>query len=115
MTADHLFPILESEADSELLVQVVSKLVVADVPERVIDGIHLGRLTALSKPDGGVRGIVAADIVRRLWPEPSRNSLPRDQRWPPYLSSTPFRRRRVANVSHTSCRPSPTKTPTPQS
>ena len=26
----------------------------------------LGRLTALQKPDGGVRGIVAGDVVRRL-------------------------------------------------
>ena len=66
VTADHLFPILESEADSELLVQVASKLAVVDVPEEVIDGIRLGRLTALAKPDGGVRGIVVGDIVRRL-------------------------------------------------
>ena len=28
--------------------------------------IWLGRMTALSKPDGGVRGIVVGDIVRRL-------------------------------------------------
>ena len=28
--------------------------------------IRLGRMTALSKPDGGVRGIVAGDVVRRL-------------------------------------------------
>ena len=28
--------------------------------------VRLGRLTALSKPDGGVRGIVAGDVVRRL-------------------------------------------------
>ena len=27
---------------------------------------RLGRLTALSKPDGGVRGIIAGDVVRRL-------------------------------------------------
>ena len=28
--------------------------------------VRLGRLTALSKPDGGVRGIIAGDVVRRL-------------------------------------------------
>ena len=66
MTADHLFSILESEADSELLVQVASKLAVGDVPDEVIDGIRVGRLTALAKPDGGVRGIVVGDIIRRL-------------------------------------------------
>ena len=57
MTADHLFSILESEADSELLVQVASKLAVGDVPDEVIDGIRVGRLTAFAKPDGGVREI----------------------------------------------------------
>ena len=56
MIADHLFSILESEADSELLVQVVSKLAVGDVPDEVIDGIWVGRLTALAKQDGSVRG-----------------------------------------------------------
>ena len=65
MTVDHLFPILESEPDSELLVQVVSKLACGDVPEEVIDGIRLWRLTALNKP-GGVREIVVGDIIRRL-------------------------------------------------
>ena len=30
------------------------------------DAIRLGRLTALQKPNGGVRGIVAGNIVRRL-------------------------------------------------
>ena len=31
-----------------------------------INIIRIGRLTALSKLDGGVRGIVAGDVVRRL-------------------------------------------------
>ena len=31
-----------------------------------IDLIIVGRLTALSKPDGGVRGTVASDVIRRL-------------------------------------------------
>ena len=50
MTADHLFPILESEVDSGMLVQVASRLAVGDIPEEVVDGIRLGRLTALAKP-----------------------------------------------------------------
>ena len=41
---DHLFPIFESETDSELFVQVASKLAIADVPQEVTDGIRLGRL-----------------------------------------------------------------------
>ena len=66
MTSDHLFPVLESPAVSELLVQVASHLAVGRVPEEIIEVIRLGRLTALSKPDGGVRGIVVGDILRRM-------------------------------------------------
>ena len=59
MTADHLSTILDNEADSMLLVAACSK-------GDVIEGLRVGRLTALQKPDGGVRGIVVGDIVRRL-------------------------------------------------
>ena len=38
----------------------------AAVPEEILDVIRLGRLTALAKPSGGIRGIVCGDIVRRL-------------------------------------------------
>ena len=33
--------------------------------EIVVQIVKMGRLTALSKPDGGVRGIVAGDVFRR--------------------------------------------------
>ena len=66
MTSDHLFPVLEREADSQLLAKVGSCLAVGNVPDEIIDAIRLGRITALSKPDGGVRGIVVGDIVRRM-------------------------------------------------
>ena len=66
MAADHLFPILENGRDSMLLVEMVSTLATGKVPTEIIDGIQLGRLTALQKPDGGVRSIVVGDIVRRL-------------------------------------------------
>ncbi len=38
----------------------------ADVPGAAVEAMRLGRLTALRKPDGGVRRIVAGDVVRRL-------------------------------------------------
>ena len=38
----------------------------AQVPETVAHGIAMARLTALSKPDGGVRGIATGDVFRRL-------------------------------------------------
>ena len=66
MTSDHLFPVLESEVASELLSQVASLLSVGQVPHTILEAIRLGRLTALQKPDGGVRGIVVGDIIRRL-------------------------------------------------
>ena len=66
MTSDHLFPVLESEAASELLTQVASLFAVGQVLHDILEAIRLGRLTALQKPDGGVRGIVVGDIFRRL-------------------------------------------------
>ena len=66
MTPDHLFPLLESEADSELFTRVGSLLAVARVPHVILEAIRLGRLTALSKPHGGVRGIVVGDRLRSL-------------------------------------------------
>ena len=66
MTSDHLFPLLESDHDSDLFCQVGSLLATGNIPTEVLEGFRLGRLTALRKPDGGVRGIVVGDIVRRL-------------------------------------------------
>ena len=66
MTSDHLFPILESEVDSGLFGQVGSLFAVGNVPPAILQALRLGRMTALCKPDGGVRGIVVGDIVRRL-------------------------------------------------
>ena len=66
MTSDHLFPVLENEGDSQRLVEVASLFAVGRVPEEIVEGLRLGRLTALCKPDGGVRGIVVGDILRRI-------------------------------------------------
>ena len=38
----------------------------ASIPEEVLRAIRIGRMTAIQKPTGGVRGIVAGDIIRRL-------------------------------------------------
>ena len=47
--------------DSERLVEVASLLAVGKVPDEIVEALRLGRLTALSKRDGGVRGIVVGD------------------------------------------------------
>ena len=62
MHSDHLFPLLKRPRDSELLAQVASLMAVGDVPEDILDIIRLGRVTALQKPDGGIRGIVVGDV-----------------------------------------------------
>ena len=55
MTADHIFPLLESEHDSRLLCQAA--------------WFRLGRLTAVRKPDGGAgASLWVFNILRReLW------------------------------------------------
>ena len=61
-----LQPILDSARDAELLCQAAELLARASIPEEVLRAIRIGRMTALQKPTGGVRGIVAGDIIRRL-------------------------------------------------
>ena len=36
------------------------------MPDVIVDSVRLGRITALQKPNGGVRGIIAGDMMRRL-------------------------------------------------
>ena len=66
MTSEHLRPLLDRPADLHLLFQVSEILARGEVSGYVAGIIRLGRLTALQKPGGGVRGIVAGDILRRL-------------------------------------------------
>ena len=66
MTTDHLRPLLESVEDTTRFWRFSQDLARAEVPEEIVDAIRLGRLTALQKPNGGVRGIVSGDVVRRL-------------------------------------------------
>ena len=77
MTSDHLFPVLEKEADLQLLAQVGSCSAVGNVPDEIIDAIRMGHVTALRKPDGGAvdRGRRHCD-VRGRWHErwPNRSS-----------------------------------------
>ena len=55
MTTEHLRPLLSDDA------------VVASVGFRLeVQMVRLGWMTAFTKPDGGVRGIAAGDVVRRL-------------------------------------------------
>ena len=66
MTHDHLRPLLESPKDLQLFFAVCDFLAKGQVPREAVNGIKLGRMTALRKENGGVRGIVAREVVRRV-------------------------------------------------
>ena len=66
MTNEYLRPLLDSERDMHLFFKVGELLARGDIPENVASVLRKGRLTALQKPGGGVRGIVAGDVIRRL-------------------------------------------------
>ena len=66
MSTEHLQAILGSAPDTHLLFRAGELLARAQVLNTIVDIIRVGRLTALSEPDGGVRGIVAGDVILRL-------------------------------------------------
>ena len=66
VTADHLKILLDEEDTTELLYKVGQKFAAGGVPGVIVKALRVGRMTALQKPDGGVRGIVAGDVFRRL-------------------------------------------------
>ena len=66
MTTEHFRPLLHEGRSLELFSELCSRLAQAKVPQIVVDMVRSGWVTAFTKPDGGVRGIVAADVIRRL-------------------------------------------------
>ena len=75
MTTDHLrCPLLDNTKDTDLLFTVAELLARGRIPDSVGQFLRLGRMTALRKDGGGVRGIVVGEVIRRSPPEPSPNS-----------------------------------------
>ena len=67
MTVEHLLgSLLDMVRDQQLFCKVAERLARGDVPPSIIEAIRMGRMTALHKTNGGVRGIVVGDVVRRL-------------------------------------------------
>ena len=62
---EHLKTLLDDERATELLAYVAERFAWGDVPDDIIEALSLGKLTALMKDNGRVRGIVAGDIFRR--------------------------------------------------
>ena len=65
-TAEHYKVLLDDEDGLSLLTAALELLAQGRVPEAIIDAISTARLTALSKPNGGVRGIATGEVLRRL-------------------------------------------------
>ena len=66
MTVEHLQPLLFHPRDLRSFIRASEQLSRERVPHSIREAVRLGRLKALQKPNGGVRGIVAGDIVRRI-------------------------------------------------
>ena len=49
-----------------MLAEAATHLAQARIPPDIAAGLAMARLTALRKPDGGVRGIATGDVFRRL-------------------------------------------------
>ena len=82
MTTEHLRVPLESRRCQSLFVKLAEKLAQADVPDTIIPVIRRGRMTALRKGDGGVRGIVVGDVMS-LGPTPHLPTLGGQKTTPP--------------------------------
>ena len=66
MTSEHLRPLLDSDHDMSALSDFANYFAREEVPAKVVEVLRMGWMTALRKPDGGVRGIVVGDMFRRL-------------------------------------------------
>ena len=66
MTAEHVRPVLDSERDAESFWRMCEEFAGAGTPDEVVQALRMGRMTALQKSSGGVRGIVVGDFLRRL-------------------------------------------------
>ena len=66
ITAEHFKPMLETEVDSRHLYEVAVGFARGEAPQEVVNALKMGRMTALQKDDGGVRGIVVGDVFRML-------------------------------------------------
>ena len=66
MTVEHLRPLLDSVTDQQWMCKLAEQVAQGRITPTVIEAIRMERMTALRKANGGVRGIVVGDVVRRL-------------------------------------------------
>ena len=58
--------VLDDDATTALFVDVCQLLAQARIPPNIAKTIGMGRMVALQKPNGGVRGLVIGDVLRRV-------------------------------------------------
>ena len=105
MAVEHLQPLLDHPKGLRLFFQVAERLARGQVPEEIQAAIRMGRLTALRKADGGVRGIVAGDVVRRLVARTmSQQLMDAVQHRRRLRFNMPWQRRLGANAFRMSCK-----------
>ena len=66
LTAEILRVVLDDAEASQTFSDVASQLACARVPDDIVPALGLGRVVALRKPNGGTRGLVIWDFLRRL-------------------------------------------------
>ena len=66
LTADTLRILIDDDTATTNLIRVARHLAQASIPAEIARAIGLGRMVALTKPNGRVRGIVVGDVLRRL-------------------------------------------------
>ena len=66
LTAETLKLVFDDEEATQKFVRVAQRLASADLPPGIHQAMGPGRLIALQKPNGRVRGIVIGDLLRRL-------------------------------------------------
>ena len=64
MRTEHLRPL--NDADCNMFHEVAESFAQASIPEEILAALRVEQMTALQKPNGGVRGIVVGDVIRRL-------------------------------------------------
>ena len=66
LTAETLRLVLDDADATQAFLQVSQLLAQADLPQQASNAIALGRLVALQKPNGRIRGLVVGDLLRRV-------------------------------------------------
>jgi hypothetical protein len=66
MRYEHLRVLIEEDQEWAMFCEMAQEYARAAVPDEVMQALRLGRLTALQKDNGKIRGIVAGSVMRRL-------------------------------------------------